>query len=111
MKKPPPHSKNAKGDFYVEDGCCMACDMPRTEAPEFFAFDDKNHCYVCKQPTTTSDIDRILAGMEVQDLNCIQYKGRNKDIIDQLKERGLEDCISSEFTVWWASLIAKLVVR
>ena len=109
MTKLPPHIENVKGDFYVEDGCCTACDLPRTEAPEFFRFDDNYHCYLCKQPRNNSDVIKILNAMEVQDLDCIQYKGKDKDIIQHLKKSNLTNCISSKYQVFWAILKSKFV--
>lgn len=110
MKKLPPHPKNVKGDFYVEDGCCTACDLPSEEAPDMFEYEDM-HCYVCKQPTTDAEVIKILNAMEVQDLDCIQYKGRNKEIINSLKQRSLESCISSNLQVFLAKLKSRLGAR
>ncbi|GAB1270339.1 hypothetical protein NBRC116493_35930 [Aurantivibrio infirmus] len=110
MTKLPPHPKNIKGDFYVEDGCCTACDLPREEAPELFKYED-GHCYVCRQPTTNAEVVKILNAMEVQDLDCIQYKGKNKEIIGGLKQRNLESCISSNFQVLLAKIKSKLWAR
>lgn len=92
----PPHPKNVEGDFYVVDGCCVACDLPSEQAPDMFKYDD-GHCFVCKQPGTQEEVIRILNAMEIQDLNCIQYKGRDVTIINSLKQRNLEDCISDKF--------------
>lgn len=106
MKKLPPHPKNVKGDFYVEDGCCMACDLPSEVAPEFFKYEGMS-CYICKQPSTQEEIIKVLNAMEIQDLDCIQYKGNNKQIIGSLKKRNLESCISSRFQVFMAKLKSK----
>ena len=107
MTKLPPHRKNVKGDFYVEDGCCTACDLPSEEAPELFKYEDM-HCYICKQPSTDIEVVKILNAMEIQDLDCIQYKGKNKEILSGLKQRNLESCISTDFQVFWAKLKSKL---
>jgi len=66
------------------------------------------HCYVCKQPSTDTQVVKILNAMEIQDLDCIQYKGKNKEIINSLKQRKLENCISSSFQVFVAQLKSKL---
>lgn len=107
MKKLPPHPKNVKGDFYVEDGCCTACDLPREKAPDLFKYEDM-HCYVCRQPSNDVEVLKILAAMEIQDLDCIQYKGKDKEIIRSLKQRNLGSCISSNFQVFLAKISSKL---
>jgi len=48
------HPLNIEGDFYVENGCCITCDLPRTLAPDMFRYTaQKDHCYVYKQPSGT----------------------------------------------------------
>ncbi|MBK8814828.1 MAG: hypothetical protein IPN42_04635 [Methylococcaceae bacterium] len=101
-----PHPKNVPGDFYVEDGCCTACDLPQSEAGEFFEYEITEsqfysgkksfHCYVCKQPSTDKDLERMGNGMDIQELYCIRYKGKNKKIIAYLKNRGLGEYIDDE---------------
>jgi hypothetical protein len=99
MKKLPPHPKNVKGDFYVESGCCTTCDLPSEVAPELFK-NEEIHCYVCKQPSTQEEVVKIPNTMEVQDLDCIQYKGSDEEIINNLKKRNLGSCITSDFQVF-----------
>lgn len=98
MTKLAPHPMNAKGDFYVENQCCTGCDLPSAEAPEMFKYEG-DHCYVCRQPETKEEVVKILNAMEIQDLDCIQYKGKNKAILASLKQRNLESCISSNLQV------------
>ena len=31
-----PHPMNVPGPFYVLNGCCTACDVPVSEAPDLF---------------------------------------------------------------------------
>ena len=100
---------NAPGDFYVEDGCCTACDLPFEEAPEHFKYEETS-CYICKQPRTDEEVVKIISAMEVQDLDCIQYKGSDKAIIENLKQRNLGGCISSGSQVFMAKLKSKLGV-
>ena len=90
-----PFYKNIAGDFYVEDSCCTACDMPRQEAPDLFAYDLDGHCYVCKQPTTAEEKDRMANAMDVQELGCIRYKGDDPNVISVLEQRGLGEFIDN----------------
>ena len=82
-----PHPKNVPGDFYVEDGCCIACAVPMSEAPEFFEFDD-DHCYVKRQPQTPAEFDTMLDALRVQEVDCIHYKGHDHGFIQRLVDAG-----------------------
>lgn len=84
-----PHKDNAPGPFYVCDGCCTACDVPFVEAPGMFAYDDKNHCYVNRQPQTESDLSRMIRTVYGAELECIRYRGEDKDVLRRLAEAGL----------------------
>ncbi|MGH7135886.1 MAG: hypothetical protein ACREHD_09110, partial [Pirellulales bacterium] len=60
-----PHPNNAPGPFYVLHGCCTSCGAPIAEAPELFAYDSENHCYVRRQPgsrAVSRQIDDWLKG-------------------------------------------------
>jgi hypothetical protein len=82
-----PHPKNAPGDFYVEDGCCLYCGVPDAIAPGMFAWDD-NHCFVARQPTTPGDLENMLEAMREADLECIRYRGQAPDIVRSVVEYG-----------------------
>jgi len=83
-----PHPLNAPGDFYVEDGCCTACEVPFTEAPGQFKYDDSYHCYVCRQPSTPEDINGMLNAIACSELQCIRYRGADAQIFDRLAAIG-----------------------
>lgn len=85
-----PHVKNVPGDFYVEDGCCTACDLPRSVAPEHFKYDEEEEyssCYVCKQPETKEELAKVLEALEMQELDCIHYSGQDKNILKDMQAR------------------------
>ncbi len=73
-----PFPDNVPGDFYVEDGCCTACGLPMTEAPGLFAYASDGHCYVRRQPSSATDMARMIDALAVQELDCIRYKGKNR---------------------------------
>jgi hypothetical protein len=79
-----PFPENAPGDFYVEDGCCLSCGMPTTEAPELFAYSESGHCFVKKQPTTPREVYQMTQAFAVQDVGCIRYKGSNRVVMMRL---------------------------
>ena len=86
-----PFPENVPGDFYVEDGCCLSCNMPTTEAPDLFAYADDGHCYVRKQPATAREMWQMVGAFTVQDVGCIRYKGRNRVIQIRLIAAGEGD--------------------
>lgn len=78
-----PVPENVPGDFYVEEGCCLSCQVPAKEAPEHFAYTDAS-CYVCKQPESPSELERMINAMSVQEVDCIRYKGGNREVLVRL---------------------------
>ena len=87
-----PHPRNVPGDFYVEDGCCTLCDIPRTEAPELFALTEhEDHCFVRRQPQTEDETNRMLSAIACAELPCIHYRGHDPAIISCLAAMGEMD--------------------
>ena len=74
-----PHPANVAGDFYVEDGCCISCMIPHKVAPDLMSMTE-HHCFVCKQPETPEELDRMFQAFEVQDVDCIRYRGTDQFI-------------------------------
>ena len=107
-----PHPLNASGDFYVEDGCCTSCEMPFTEAPGHFQYDDSGHCYVCKQPITSAEVRNMISAVSVSEVSCIRYAGSDAEVLSKLialNEREQCDALATEPNepahpkmVWWA---------
>lgn len=87
-----PHSFNAKGDFYVMDGCCTMCMVPFVEAPELFgeAMDVEGtfHCFVQRQPRTRNELTGMLRAAWHSELACIRYSGSEASILDRFDEYG-----------------------
>ena len=54
----PIHPKNVPGPLYVLDGCCTACGVPTSIAPELFEFDSRDHCYVKRQPDSDGEMEK-----------------------------------------------------
>lgn len=81
-----PHPLNVIGDFYVEDGCCTACEVPLTEAPDLFGIttDDSYHCFVQRQPKSKGEFDQMLSAIACAELQCIRYRGNDADIFSRL---------------------------
>lgn len=82
-----PHPRNAPGDFYVEDGCCISCGMPFQSASALFEYDD-GHCYVKRQPASAEEVDAMVDAIGLADVGCIRYKGNQRVIQIRLVEAG-----------------------
>jgi ferredoxin len=81
-----PHAQNAAGPFYVVDGCCTACGVPETVAPELFAYDSANRCYVKRQPATPEETEHALHVVRGQELGCVRYRGTDRFVLHRLAE-------------------------
>ncbi len=84
-----PHKDNVPGPFYVTDGCCTSCDVPFVEAPGMFAYDDQSHCFVKRQPKSPDDLTRMLRAVHGSEVECIRYRGREKDVLRRMAEGGM----------------------
>lgn len=93
MTDPPkPYPKNAAGDFYVEDGCCVTCGAPMLEAPELFAWDEEEagypHCFVRRQPENRPEVTQMLKAIWYAETGCIRYRGADAEILSRLGAMG-----------------------
>jgi hypothetical protein len=86
------YPKNAPGDFYVAENCCLWCGIPWVEAPEHFAVDERQ-CYVKRQPANDAEVNTMISAMDAQELDCIRYKGRNRHVIAALMAKGRRQVI------------------
>ncbi len=82
------HPKNAVGHFYVLNGCCTACGVPASIAPELFEFDSTDHCYVKRQPASGFELEKALQVLRAQELDCVRYRGSDAGILRRLAEAG-----------------------
>ena len=101
-----PDRLNVLGPFYVEDGCCTACAMAEHEAPELFAWDGSDHCYVKKQPTTSEELDHMVSAIACADLGCIRYRGRDARILQALAKVGeIDKCDHAGWRLAWDRIL------
>jgi len=83
-EKLPPYPKNAPGDFYVENECCIACEAPMRSAPDLIEHDDdSSHCYFKKQPQTSEEIERAIEACMVSCVEAVRYRGRDPAILSR----------------------------
>lgn len=55
-------------------------------AKDNFAYDDDNHCYVCRQPANELETTNLLATAWMAELECIRYRGTDSDVLRRLAE-------------------------
>jgi hypothetical protein len=81
-----PHPKSAPGDFYVEKGQCLACGLPHVVAPDLVGGTDEKvqHCIWKKQPQTPAELERAIAVLEAQELECHRYAGTDPAILNRV---------------------------
>jgi hypothetical protein len=90
----PPYPKNAPGDFYVENECCVCCEAPYHMAPDLMAHDDVggfSHCYFKKQPETPEEVERAVMACVVSCVRAVRYAGENPKILKRFQELGSKD--------------------
>jgi hypothetical protein len=90
----PPYPKNAPGDFYVENDCCITCEAPYHEAPDLMAHDqegDYPHCYFKRQPETPEEVERAVMACYVSCVRAVRYAGRNPKILKRFRQFGGAD--------------------
>lgn len=85
------HPKNAAGPIYVVNGCCTACGVPTSIAPELFEFDSTDHCYVKRQQASDSELEKALQVLRAQELDCVRYRGRDEGVLRRMAEAGEAD--------------------
>jgi hypothetical protein len=80
------HPRSALGDFYAEDGQCMACGVPHVLAPELMDWTEEKywHCFWKRQPETPKELDKAIAVLHSQELGCHRYAGTDPGILLRL---------------------------
>ena len=94
MQQSKRHPLNVPGDFYVEDGCCLACLVPFEAVPELLRYDDEaSHCYVCQQPRTLQERQLMAEAVGLSEVRCIRYSGKDEHVLNLLSLNGeLDQC-------------------
>jgi len=101
---------NLVGPFYVVDGCCPACGVPESEAPQLFASDDSDHCYVNKQAADPDELRQMVGAIAGAEHRCIRYRGRDQDVLVALRAIDeIDQCDHNGSTGLWRRLGAWLL--
>ena len=89
VNKVPPHPMNVEGDFFVEDGCCVACLVPMENTADMLKYDDSvGHCYVVRQPVGRDETMRMAEAISLSEVFCIHYAGYDTTVLSTLRKLG-----------------------
>ena len=95
MDIPKPYPKNVAGPFYVENGCCTACDVWMNFGEEFLAFEGPEaggwHCYFHHQPSTDAEFAKVFELIGLVDMDCMRYRGSDPAVLKILTDMGHRD--------------------
>jgi hypothetical protein len=92
FRNPDAYPLNAPGDFYVLNGCCIACEAPEHEAPDLMAHTADGHCFFKRQPATADETERACWAVVVGCCGAVRYGGRHPAILKRLEQFGRDAC-------------------
>ena len=76
-----------KGDFYVQQGCCLSCGVPQAVSPTLVGWRDTHNstdCYWIRQPRTPDELEQAITVIHAQELDCHRYAGTDPKVIRRL---------------------------
>lgn len=102
------YEKNSTGDFIVEDGVCMLCCLPESEAPELMESDDLS-CYFKRQPSNDVEINQAIEAVKVSCCEAVRYVDSDKKIVHRIliEEYTSHYCVPK--ATKWQLLSAKFI--
>ena len=67
-------------------GECLACGVPHVVAPDLVGWTGEKipHCFWKKQPETPAELERAIAVLEAQELECHRYAGTDPTILNRV---------------------------
>ena len=77
------YKKNCNGGFFVEEGECILCCMPESEAPSLMESDEES-CYFTRQPETEEEIIQAIDAIAVSCCSAVKYGGTDEKIIQKI---------------------------
>ncbi len=106
MEKLERHPLNAEGDFFVEYDTCLACDAPRSEAPELMDYDQNGHCYFKRQPQNPEELDHAVNAVRVSCIEAVLYEGNDPEILRKIRTMPCQT--GSKTKTLWETLVEKI---
>src|SRR5207253_2928368 len=93
------HPKNSPGPFYVENGQCISCGAPESEANGLISHDDQGHCFFARQPLTTAETNAAIRGVWATCCGAVRYGGDDPEILIRFAEIGISSQCDRQLTV------------
>ena len=90
MTDPVQERQPGEGPFYIEPDCCLLCGVPESIAPELFRTGSES-CSLLRQPAGEAEIDKTITAMWSSEVDCIRYRGSDREILRRLGEARLAD--------------------
>ncbi len=86
-----PKATAARGDFYVQESCCLSSGVPQSIAPDLVGWTEEEFpsCYWIRQPENADEVDRAIKIIHEQELGCHRYGGNDPAVLERLPR---EDC-------------------
>ena len=82
------HGRNSAGPFYVENGQCISCGAPESEAGGLMSHDEEGHCFFARQPTTEDETSAAIRGVWASCCGAVRYGGDDPHVLIRLAELG-----------------------
>jgi hypothetical protein len=86
---PDRHPRNSAGPFYVENGQCISCGAPESEADGLIEHDADGHCFFARQPSTENETNAAIRGVWASCCGAVRYGGDDPQILARLAALGM----------------------
>jgi hypothetical protein len=83
------HPQNSAGPFYVENGQCISCGAPESEADGLIEHDANGHCFFARQPSTENETNAAIRGVWATCCGAVRYGGDDPQILARLAALGM----------------------
>lgn len=100
------HPLNAECDFFVEYDSCLACDAPRSEAPELIVYDKAGYCYFKRQPQNAEELEHAVNAVRVSCIEAVLYEGNDAEISRKIRTMPCQ--AESKRKTLWENLVEKI---
>jgi hypothetical protein len=79
--------ESRKGEFYVQQGCCLSCGVPQAVAPTLVGWRDiqnSTDCYWIRPPRSPDELEQAIKVIHAQELDCHRYAGTDPKVTRRL---------------------------